>query len=316
MRFSSSVRGPNSRTRHAADSAAAVPASSRSGLGGDGHREGRRPGPPGAPRSLRSAPAASAGWPCSTAPSRSTSPSDHERKDATQEDLPQPEHGGGGRPRLLEGAGHDLGEQTRRRGQARLLQEDGRQGRGGRGDPALGERPAQFVEGAVDPHPGGVGADGEACADLGEREILEETQEDRLAVRFVQVVQRLVDDGPQLVPVGFRGGVHFVHGLGLLLVGSAALRGTHRLGRGEPGAGVEPAGEGLAAQERCGFARQVGEDALGHVIGKVPVAPDAPQGGKVHHVEVPAHEFGERFFRAILEVPAQQLGIFQHGVRV
>lgn len=54
----------------------------------------------------------------------------------------------------------------------------------------------QFVECAVDAHPGGVLAQVERRADGGERALREETQHDDLAIGGAQFVHHLIEHGP------------------------------------------------------------------------------------------------------------------------
>ena len=83
---------------------------------------------------------------------------------------------------------------------AKWLDEAERGGTGG--DSATGESGAQFVERAVDAHPGGVFAQADAGADLGEGMILEETEQQRLAIALAEIGQRRIEHGPQLFPAG------------------------------------------------------------------------------------------------------------------
>jgi hypothetical protein len=101
--------------------------------------------------------------------------------------------------------------------------------------------------------------------------------------------------------------------MGLLFMGSPPLLGTHHLGCGESGAGVEPSDKHSPVSKFWGFARQIGKNALRDVVGEMPVAANAAQCGKIYHIDMPANELGEGLIRAIIDILAQQLGVFHCG---
>ena len=84
------------------------------------------------------------------------------------------------------------------------------------------------------------------------------------------------------------------------------------LGGGKMRAGVKPAGQRRAPRQRRRFAREVGENRLGHILGEVCVAVDLPQRRGIDQIEVPAHQFGEGFFGMGPGIAAEQFGIGRH----
>jgi hypothetical protein len=92
---------------------------------------------------------------------------------------------------------------------------------------------------------------------------------------------------------------------------SARFRADYFAG-GETGAGIEPAGEALAAGKQPGLARQIGEDRLGHVLGEVGIAADHAQGGGIDKVHVAPDQFGKGFFGTGLGVLANQFVVRRH----
>ena len=77
-------------------------------------------------------------------------------------------------------------------------------------------------------------------------------------------------------------------------------------------AGVKPASQCAAARERCGLAREVGENRLRHVLRQVRVAVDLPQRSGIDQADVPPHQFGKGFLGLGPGVAAEQFGIRCH----
>ena len=101
---------------------------------------------------------------------------------------------------------------------------------------------------------------------------------------------------------GIRGVKELIHGVGLLFARAAALFGAPRLGGLEPGAGVQPTGQGSVASELGGFARQVGEDRLRHILGRRTIASNLAQRSGIDQIEVTLNELGESLFRPALNI--------------
>ena len=70
-------------------------------------------------------------------------------------------------------------------------------------------------------------------------------------------------------------------------------------------ADIVPARKRGVAAERRRFAGEVGENFLGDIFGEMRIAANATNGDGINETEVTLDEFGERVFRAILNIAAE-----------
>jgi len=82
------------------------------------------------------------------------------------------------------------------------------------------------------------------------------------------------------------------------------------------GAREEPAGEHGARREGAGLARQIGEDALRHVLRERGIARHLAQRNSVNEPDVPPHQLAKGAFGAFFGVAAEQFGVIRHGCRL
>jgi hypothetical protein len=149
------------------------------------------------------------------------------------------------------------------------------------------------------PHAGGVFAQGQFLADLGEGKILEIAQEERLPVADAELVHRPVEHRPDPVPdVGRLGRRQLLEQLRRLLPGPTPSFRADRVARRVVRAGVEPARQGAVTAQGAGFAGERGKDVLDDILGQMHVAPDLPQRGRKNEFHVPVDQGGEGLFRA------------------
>jgi hypothetical protein len=185
---------------------------------------------------------------------------------------------------------------------------------------------AEFFEGALGAHAGGVFGEAELAADLGVGVAGEVAQEDGLAVGLTEGREGVVEEGFDAGPVGGRfgggggggGGHRRVNGErgvggGECFAGRAAGIGLAMAGGGVSGCLIQPAGETGVASEGGRFAREAEEDYLRHFLGAVVVAIELAAGGGVNEVGVAANQLGEGGLVAVAGVAVEQVGIGHGG---
>jgi hypothetical protein len=177
-----------------------------------------------------------------------------------------------------------------------------------------GEHPAQFFQGAIDPHPGGILGQGDLGTDFTVGSLLKIAQQDSLAVGGVQRVQRRVEGGLRPLPNGGgrRGVLREGHGVRRLLAVLAPDFSADGLGRGVAGAGMQPAGQRGPGGKLGRLPGQAAENRLRHVFRPVGVAPALPKRRVVDQAEVSAHQFGESLLRGLVGVAAQEFAVVGH----
>lgn len=99
------------------------------------------------------------------------------------------------------GGGDGCDESGREGGAAVGREREGEDGRGG-GEAAAVEERAEFFEGALDAHAGGVFGEGEAAADFGEAVVFEKAEQEGVAVGGFERVEAFVEERFQAGPVG------------------------------------------------------------------------------------------------------------------
>ena len=81
-------------------------------------------------------------------------------------------------------------------------------------------------------------------------------------------------------------------------------------------AGVEPAGQIVAAGERIRLAREIGENGLRDILGRMVVAVDLPERGGIDQVHMALHEFGEGVLGIRPGKGGEQFGVGRHVFKV
>jgi len=197
-----------------------------------------------------------------------------------------------------------------------VVGENDGEGCAGGGEAAFGEESAEFVEGAVDSHAGGVFGEAELGADFGEGLLRDKPEEDGGAVGFGELVDGVVENWRQAAPVGGgfdgRGAICFVHGGGDGFAGFPAALAADGGGGFVARGRVEPGGEERVIGEGAGLTCESNKDGLGDVLREVGVEGDAAKGGRVNAVEVTPDEFREGGFGAIGGVTAEEFGVGQY----
>jgi len=75
---------------------------------------------------------------------------------------------------------------------------------------------------------------------------------------------------------------------------------------------MEPAAQHRLVAQRPAFAREIGEDGLDDVLGKMQVVAGAADRHRVNEIDVTGDEFPEGRLRSVLRVIAQQLASVSH----
>ncbi|HEY8838886.1 MAG TPA: hypothetical protein VIO16_14665, partial [Dehalococcoidia bacterium] len=169
----------------------------------------------------------------------------------------------------------------------------------------------QLCKGALHPHAGGVLRKVQACAHMRQRQIGEKAQQHRFAIAFIQLPHRFIDQRAQFPPrgrVGVIGVGEFMHETGLLFSCSPSALGAQDFVRGKSCRRMQPAGEGLVAEQSCGPPREKREHFLRHVFGCVGLRTELSPGSVIHESEIAAHQFGKSVLPAFTgKTPEQRV---------
>jgi hypothetical protein len=112
-------------------------------------------------------------------------------------------------------------------------------------------------------------------------------------------------------PNGGGFGFERVHNDSLLFAPRTPGFSAQKVERGKARVPVEPAREHRPGPNRRGFARQVGEDHLRHVLRQLRI-PHLPQRRGIHQSHVPLHEQPEGVIGTFRDVTAEQLCVVHH----
>jgi hypothetical protein len=114
------------------------------------------------------------------------------------------------------------------------------------------------------------------ASDFRQAALFEETEQQRIAVVASKLVERFVEQGTDLFPIGCGFGFENVHGHSLLFTLHATAFGAEQLRGGVTRCAVKPAAQHDAFRQRARLASEVGEDQLRHVLCEVCVTASPP----------------------------------------
>lgn len=172
---------------------------------------------------------------------------------------------------------------------------------------------AEFFQRAIDTFSRGVFVAAQIFADLREALLFKKTEQQGVAVGFVQAIQRFVEQRADLFPVViFSFGFNGVHRHGLLFARAAAAFAPEILPRGKNRGAMQPAGQHDIFGKGRGFAREVGEDELRDVLREMRVAAGLPERGGINERDVARDKFAERGFGTVGGKSAQKLSVIGH----
>ncbi len=169
---------------------------------------------------------------------------------------------------------------------------------------------AEFLDGAVDAMFGGVLARAQRGGDLFQGTIVEETEDDCIAVGLAQRGEGDVENRADLFPRfgGVVGIVECALHIGLVFTAGAADFAFEKGERGKAGGLVEPGGQKRVFAETPGLPGENDEDRLGDFAGANWIADVAKSGG-VDLVDVARDEHGEGVVGVVVRVLAEQLEV-------
>jgi hypothetical protein len=202
--------------------------------------------------------------------------------------------------------------QLGRGGFDRSFGEYGPEGRGAARDAASTEPSAQAFQSATDPHFGGVFADAEERAQLPHGSSFKEAEQNGLAFRVVQFVERFIQYCGQVVPTWMAGVRRLRLRLKLhsdrffLPKTPAGLRTPEIDGRTNGGA-MKPGDQLTVVVKLWSRLGQAYEDELSDILRQGKIG-DPPFYHRIDEVRVTADEFAERLFVPVSAEDCQQSG--------
>lgn len=137
-------------------------------------------------------------------------------------------------------------------------------------------------------------------------------EEERIAVGLIEPLKGFVEQRTDLFPMRVVFGGDGIHGHGLLFAGAPPPLTAKDLAGGENGGAVQPAGEHDFFREGRGFARQVRENELGDVLGKLGIAIGLAERGRIDQCHVARNEFAEGCLGMFTDEAVQELSVISH----
>jgi hypothetical protein len=134
-----------------------------------------------------------------------------------------------------------------------------------------------------------------------------QAEHDGFAVRGVEFVEGVVQDGPDLLPdfVGGIFGKQLIHTVCHFFPTPAVLVGPPPIRCQMPYGGVQPPGQRRVVHEPGSLARQRREDRLRNIFCQRTVTVHLSQRRRIDQIQVLPHQFGERALGTLFDVPAE-----------
>ena len=182
--------------------------------------------------------------------------------------------------------------------------------RRGHAHAALGEEPPQFLQRPRHALFRGIFAGAQRHADLAQIAALIEPQNDGAAVLLPQGFHGGIHHRGDLGPDVFAGFIQKRLHVGLLFPALPPDLASHKIAGRQPRRLKEPTGKRRVVAQAQRLLGQDNEDRLRDFLRLMRVA-DLPQGHRIHQVNMPRHQLGERLVGTVRGVLAQQRAVIR-----